>query len=87
MTTPAGVPGYEPATGRDPDEGPQDLQTEDVPETVGADDAAADAARSGADVDLNELRRDTEGVPVGRADAEADVARTTSDRDEDSRGL
>jgi hypothetical protein len=41
-------------------------------EVVGADDAAADAARAGADVDLSRATRDSDGTPVGAADAEAD---------------
>lgn len=40
--------------------------------TVGASDADADAARSGADADLSDATRDSDGVPVGTADAEAD---------------
>ncbi|WP_433293519.1 hypothetical protein ACQP2F_30810 [Actinoplanes sp. CA-030573] len=40
--------------------------------TVGASDADADAAASGADVDLTGATRDSDGVPVGEADAEAD---------------
>ncbi|WP_328473163.1 hypothetical protein OHA21_11790 [Actinoplanes sp. NBC_00393] len=40
--------------------------------TVGAADAEADAARSGADADLTEATHDTDGVPVGSADVEAD---------------
>ena len=40
--------------------------------TVGASDADADAARSGADVDLADATRDSDGVPVGEADLEAD---------------
>jgi hypothetical protein len=40
--------------------------------TVGASDAHADAARSGADVDLTDATHDTDGTPVGRDDAEAD---------------
>ena len=39
---------------------------------VGAADAEADAARSGADADLTGGARDTDGVPVGEADHEAD---------------
>ena len=49
---------------------------EDQPErtgpTVGRADADADAAASGADVDLNDATRDSDGVPTGPADAEAD---------------
>ncbi|WBB71855.1 hypothetical protein O7602_19175 [Micromonospora sp. WMMD1128] len=44
-------------------------------EVVGADDAAADAARAGADVDLSGATRDSDGTPVGAADAEADRER------------
>jgi hypothetical protein len=40
--------------------------------TVGASDAEADAARSGADADLTGAARDSDGVPVGRDDVEAD---------------
>ncbi len=40
--------------------------------TVGASDAEADAARSGADADLTGAARDSDGVPVGQDDAEAD---------------
>jgi hypothetical protein len=45
---------------------------DDAGPTVGASDAAADAAASGADVDLGPVHRDSDGVPVGEADAEAD---------------
>jgi hypothetical protein len=40
--------------------------------TVGASDADADAAASGADVDLTGATRDSDGVPVGEDDVEAD---------------
>ena len=40
--------------------------------TVGADDAEADAARSGAEADLSGATRDSDGVPVGADDVEAD---------------
>jgi hypothetical protein len=40
--------------------------------TVGSSDADADAAASGANVDLREVTRDDDGVPVGLADVEAD---------------
>jgi hypothetical protein len=42
--------------------------------TVGASDAEADAARSGADpdADLTQLSHDSDGVPVGEDDLEAD---------------
>jgi hypothetical protein len=40
--------------------------------TVGKSDVQADAARSGADADLTDATRDSEGVPVGRDDLEAD---------------
>lgn len=39
---------------------------------VGAADAEADAARSGADADPGHGARDSDGVPVGEADHEAD---------------
>ncbi|HEX5200078.1 hypothetical protein ACFQS1_01815 [Paractinoplanes rhizophilus] len=40
--------------------------------TVGASDAEADAAASGADADLTDAHRDSDGVPVGKDDAEED---------------
>ncbi|WP_341716145.1 hypothetical protein QQG74_19220 [Micromonospora sp. FIMYZ51] len=46
---------------------------------VGADDAAADAARAGADVDLSGARRDVDPTPVGAADAEADRRRAANE--------
>ncbi|PZG07308.1 hypothetical protein C1I95_31190 [Micromonospora craterilacus] len=48
-------------------------------EVVGADDAAADAARAGADVDLTGAQRDTDPTPVGAADAEADRRRAAGE--------
>jgi hypothetical protein len=39
---------------------------------VGASDAEADAARSGADADFTDTHRDSDGTPVGDADLEAD---------------
>jgi len=42
-------------------------------ETVGRSDADADAARSGADVNLAGAARDSDGVPVGSADADEDA--------------
>jgi hypothetical protein len=53
----------------------EDPANESSRETVGADDAKADAARAGADVDLTDAHRDSDGVPVGEADAEADAER------------
>lgn len=47
---------------------------------VGASDAAADAARGGADVDLDGATRDSDGVPVGSDDADADARRAAGDR-------
>jgi hypothetical protein len=49
--------------------------------TVGASDAEADAARSGADTGLttDTTTRDTDGVPVGSADAEADARASGAD--------
>jgi hypothetical protein len=57
----------------------EDPATESARETVGADDAKADAARAGADVDLTDANRDSDGVPVGEADAAADRERAESD--------
>jgi hypothetical protein len=44
--------------------------------TVGASDAEADAARSGADADLTDATHDSDGVPVGEADLEEDKRRS-----------
>ncbi|MEV2240958.1 hypothetical protein [Micromonospora sp. NPDC049891] len=48
-------------------------------ELVGADDAAADAVRAGADIDLTSARRDSDPTPVGAADAEADRRRAAGE--------
>ncbi len=52
-------------------------------ELVGADDAAADAARAGADIDLTPADRDTDPTPVARPmprrTGDAPLARTESD--------
>jgi hypothetical protein len=61
----------------------EDDAAESSRETVGADDAKADAARAGADVDLRDAHRDSDGVPVGRADAEADAARAREQSESD----
>jgi hypothetical protein len=62
--------------GRDSD----DSHTSDR-ELVGESDVAADAARAGADVDLDRAERDSDGVPVGRDDLRADVERSGGDPD------
>lgn len=49
--------------------------------TVGAADARADEARSGADTDLGDAARDSDGVPVGSDDADADVRASGADPD------
>jgi hypothetical protein len=59
----------------------QQAPAEDTGPPVGAADADADAARSGADVDLDDPQRDSDGVPVGGADADADAARSGADTD------
>lgn len=65
---------------------------DDSVERVGQDDADADAARSGADVDdgaawdrgleLQEASTDTDGEVVGTADADADAIRSGVDPDD-----
>jgi hypothetical protein len=50
----------------------QDNETTESGPTVGASDAEADAARSGADADLTDATRDSDGVLVGDADLEED---------------
>jgi hypothetical protein len=53
--------------------------TPDSGPTVGRSDAEADAARSGADVDLSGASRDTDGVPVGEDDADEDAVQSGAD--------
>lgn len=60
----------------------QDSTAEENGEIVGADDARADAARAGADTDLDGATRDSDGVPVGRADVEEDIRRTREDTED-----
>lgn len=48
------------------------VEPEPTGPTIGAADARADAARSGAQVDLTGATRDSDGVPVGEDDVEAD---------------
>jgi hypothetical protein len=48
-------------------------------ELVGTADAEADAARSGADVDVDDTQRDSDGVPVGQADVQADIDRASEE--------
>jgi hypothetical protein len=50
----------------------QETETNETGPAVGASDAEADAARSGADADLTDATRDSDGVPVGEADLEED---------------
>jgi hypothetical protein len=57
----------------------RDRTPEENGEIVGADDARADAARAGADTDLDGATRDSDPVPVGRADLEEDIRRTRED--------
>ena len=54
----------------------QETPDTDTGPTVGASDAEADAARSGADADLTDAQRDSDGVPVGEADLEEDNRRS-----------
>jgi len=67
------------ALGNEPDE-PEDAANSER-EPVGEADAAADAARSGADVDVDRAEHDSDGVPVGRDDLRADVERSGGDAD------
>ena len=59
--------------------GAADGGEQDAGPLVGAADADADAARSGADVTPDDGGRDSDGTPVGLADAEADAARSGAD--------
>lgn len=69
-----------PETAGSPLPGHEDSDTERVDgpgETVGASDAAADAVRSGADADMPEdVRTESDPVPVGDDDADADARRS-----------
>jgi hypothetical protein len=59
------------------------VETDDKPDTgptVGASDADADAARSGADVDVTNANRDSDGAAVGDADRDADAERSGADK-------
>jgi hypothetical protein len=56
-----------------------DNEDENDRAVVGGSDAAADAARSGADVDLSDADRDSDGVPVGEDDLQADIDRSSHD--------
>jgi hypothetical protein len=47
-------------------------QPEDDGPLIGASDAEADAAASGAPADLTHAIRDSDGVPIGADDLEAD---------------
>jgi hypothetical protein len=49
-----------------------DVNDERTGPTVGASDADADAAASGADGTIADATRDSDGVPVGSADVEED---------------
>jgi hypothetical protein len=64
---------------------PEGATPQDTGPTVGSSDAAADAARTGADTDGLSAARDSDGVPVGDSDAEADAVRSGADRDEADR--
>ncbi|MEV4724454.1 hypothetical protein [Micromonospora humida] len=57
-----------------------DVDDIDTRPLVGADDARADAARAGAEVDLSDATRDGDGVPVGAADADADRTRAAGEQ-------
>jgi hypothetical protein len=75
MTNPQFAPGLPPAVAAAAQQTDTDEQDRTGP-TVGASDAAADAARSGADADLSDTTRDSDGVPVGEDDVEADKRRS-----------
>ncbi len=71
MTAPQGPQGVPVAAGMAENLVDTDETEPDTP-TVGSSDAEADAARSGADADLTDPARDSDGVPVGQDDVEAD---------------
>jgi hypothetical protein len=63
-----------------PPVGPSDdgNENENDRELVGTSDAAADAARSGADdVDFTDAERDSDPVPTGDDDVQADIERSS----------
>ena len=75
MTNPQGAQGLPVAAGLAAeltDDDARDGQAPPSGETVGAADAEADAARSGADADFTGAARDSDGTPVGEDDLEAD---------------
>ncbi len=75
-TSPQGLP-LAAAVGADAVDDEND--TPDSGTTVGRSDAEADAARSGADVDLSGASRDSDGVPVGEDDADEDAFQSGAD--------
>jgi hypothetical protein len=75
MTNPQSAPGLPLAAAVAAQQTDTDEQDRTGP-TVGASDAEADAARSGADADLSDTTRDSDGVPVGEDDVEADKRRS-----------
>ena len=72
MTTPSSPQGLPVAASIAAELMEDDVNKEKTGPTVGAADAEADAAASGADVDVAGATRDSDGVPVGSADAEED---------------
>ncbi|MCU7726203.1 hypothetical protein ODJ79_20950 [Actinoplanes sp. KI2] len=72
MTSPQGLPVGMAYVPRHRDPARPDEPEEEAGPTVGASDADADAAASGANVEITPAERDSDGVPVGEADAEAD---------------
>ena len=56
-----------------------DPQESEFTPTVGSDDAAADAARSGADVPLEGAAREGEGEPAGTEERAADIRSSGGD--------
>ena len=72
MTNPASAAGLPLAAETAARRTEQEVADNESGPVVGADDAEADAADSGADADLRRPARDSDGVPVGEADLEED---------------
>jgi len=77
----AGLPLYVNQAARKTVEQTSGGQPENDAPLIGASDAEADAAGSGAAADLSHLIRDSDGVPIGAADL-AEDKRSSGGRDE-----
>jgi len=79
MTNPQGLPLGAPLAAEAVSDRMAEENDQERGPTVGRSDADADAARSGADTDLSDATRDSDGVPVGSDDADEDARRSGAD--------